>query len=191
MSNPTSATIARDIMMMMYRTKQPPTGDYPNDPSIPLRQVVPLWYDGQPENYLHFIDEPAVDYTWNPDNPDQIVDPTHTAVTLACWSLACSLGYASAGTINMEVERNPYLIPSSATNDTVTQEWMLKAMQSLTAPMTNDDPWNAWGVNWPRPASLAEQIVAQVLSDFGVDPIDENKFNQAAADVTALLRLAC
>ena|SRR5215831_9520206 len=180
----TSATIARDAMMAMVATKKPPTGQYPNA-GFALADLMAVWYAGMPENDLQFLDEPAVDYTWTPGNSARIVDPSHTAVALLGWAVACKAGAATPMAIHVAVDANPMLVPSSVMGG-MTQDDVLAAMQAWLAAPTDDDPMRAWLPDVPTPdvfhqAAMAcragftagatdDEIAAILTGYFGVKP---------------------
>jgi hypothetical protein len=178
MDSVTSVTIALGLAQQMAATHQPDTGQLQADSLIAAADVVSVWFGGMPES-VDFFDMPAWDKDSTPGNQTDLIHPDAIGCTLAGMSFLCSRGI-SLSAIELAVQANPYLVLSNLYSNLWGDFWTAWHAQ---APKPNNDPFNAWGVQWPQPVTIEQRILAAVKADMAAGKPDE----QICADIQALL----
>jgi hypothetical protein len=166
----TNVTIALRLAQQMATTKYPNTGQLQVDSPVAAAIVVQLWCAGQPES-VDFLDMRAWDKDTTPGNQTDLVDVDSIGCALAGMSFLCSQGM-SLDEIARRVIADPYLVlsslyssPDTMWNDFIAGMQNVWAGEASTNSPTPNDPFNVWGVQWPQPVGLAQQIYHLVVDE--------------------------
>lgn len=192
----TSASIPAGVMMQMWTTKLPPTGTYPNIPTLQMADLVYQWVTDQPGAMVPDLDKPATGEEASSFGPMQ-VSSKRSGVTLAYYSLICQRGLTTPEQINAAVIANPFLVPSSLSGGTISGQDFYDAYVREISPQlaptnqkVNDDPWNAYGVAWPTaPTPRTVEQIAQDCYDCVISGQEAGKpEEQIVADLVSVLK---
>jgi hypothetical protein len=179
----TSITIALGLAEQMAGTHLPNTGVLQPGSAAPAAQAADIWFQNQ--SGIDFADL-TVDASWS-NSPAGLVDVTACGCSIALISYMVKNGAqvgVTLATIANAINTNPYVTLGSLYPDLWTQ--FTAAVAALPNGVQNNDPFGAFGVVFPVPPTIEQQIVTKVLADGGFT-VSQAVYNQMVADVAALL----
>lgn len=157
----TSVTIALRLAQEMAATKQPNTGKLQAGSPVNAAEAASLWFNNQDVDWLDL----TVDANWA-HSKDGLVSVTAIGCSVAAISWMCSAGVALAD-IKARVNANPYVHLAECYIDLGSDAWgdFQAAVRNLPDGVQNNDPFNAFGVQWPQVLSLAQRIYDLVTGE--------------------------